>query len=197
MVQLLRGANSPLLHCGFSWPTGSRSSITPPRGEFAPPTLRPVCESRLDANAWRLRGANSPLLHCGPAGAAQLGRLGGGSEGRIRPSYIAAPLSVEEVEQSSAPRGEFAPPTLRPSPPYNVGKEYDAPRGEFAPPTLRPLGRGFRRLCFCHSEGRIRPSYIAAPGLWGVAPACVGSEGRIRPSYIAALAAAGAIGIPS
>ena len=64
--------------------------VDAPRGEFAPPTLR-LGEELVEENE------------------------GGITEGRIRPSYIAAPSKPVKVLpfSAAAPRGEFAPPTLR------------------------------------------------------------------------------------
>ena len=108
-----------------------------PRGEFAPPTLRP---------------------HPRPPFAQRLRR----TEGRIRPSYIAAREGERPLRSPSAPRGEFAPPTLRPACGQLFSAPVSAPRGEFAPPTLRPLLLSVEFGLPAGTEGRIRPSPIAA-----------------------------------
>ena len=109
----LRGANSPLLHCGLE---ARHSPTTPPpapRGEFAPPTLR------LDDIVRYILKHHS-------------------SEGRIRPSYIAAWASISTVEACLSLRGANSP--LLHCGNCASGKVVTfvrAPRGEFAPPTLR------------------------------------------------------------
>ncbi len=159
----LRGANSPLPHCGAFWLWRHIIKPGPTRGEFAPPSLRHdnqesttppsggyegrIRPSLIAAGSvgqvlgdflW-LRGANSPLPHCGAIEAGV------------------------EASNGRTTRGEFAPPSLRLDF-YLVDKHVNdgTTRGEFAPPSLRPgrgsggIGRGGRY------EGRIRPSLIAA-----------------------------------
>ena len=157
----LRGANSPLPHCGVNLFQHIRPAIQPTRGEFAPPSLRQVHPGRQpDGTAatrgefappslrhvrgggvqWyvNLRGANSPLPHCG---------------------FYAEPLR----QQGRRLRGANSPlPHCGVPPPTPSSTTCAATRGEFAPPSLRqasrpPLGTG--RIPY---EGRIRPSLIAA-----------------------------------
>ena len=113
-ISYLRGANSPLLHCGRIYYDAASPAKTATRGEFAPPTLR----------QW---SASCSLTHFSPT------------------------------------RGEFAPPTLRRLTPLYHPPPRSATRGEFAPPTLRRSARPPIPITFLCYEGRIRPSYIAAP----------------------------------
>ena len=68
---------------------------------------------------------------------------------------------------TSSPRGEFAPPTLRQGRSGRSGRSGPSPRGEFAPPTLRHVPWLANVNIPYSSEGRIRPSYIAARSLTG------------------------------
>ena len=104
----LRGANSPLLHCGRRADAASSAREAPPRGEFAPPTLRPVAAGRTEIHCG-LRGANSPLLHCGAERPQAWAFLGLGSEGRIRPSYIAAAGEGTQWRSTIRLRGANSP----------------------------------------------------------------------------------------
>ena len=135
----LRGANSPLLHCGSTTRLRVHQVLPPSEGRIRPSYIAASESQTVSPPPTALRGANSPLLHCGP-------------------------LSVEpRLLGVIAPRGEFAPPTLRLGAQPHRPPPPSTPRGEFAPPTLRP---GFMRAGICPmpsgSEGRIRPSYIAA-----------------------------------
>ena len=158
-----RGANSPLLHCGSTSGPALPAEAPTPRGEFAPPTLRHVQRRtrlhrkqpprgefapptlRLQAVDDELpglghRGANSPLLHCGVHCRIDIPSLPVSTEGRIRPSYIAASSGGDgAVDGVATPRGEFAPPTLRHNRPRRRQPHRRPPRGEFAPPTLRRM----------------------------------------------------------
>ncbi len=158
----LRGANSPLPHCG-----------------------------RWDAHGaagWgRLRGANSPLPHCGDVRAANpesvrhstrgefappsLRRRGSGRgagraatyEGRIRPSLIAALPAQPPVEHAVGLRGANSPLPHCGSLTRRPGNEGGpTTRGEFAPPSLRPTEGNKTLTRKDVYEGRIRPSLIAA-----------------------------------
>ena len=84
----LRGANSPLPHCGVRRVVQKPGRPPATRGEFAPPSLRlivAIVTSGLD------------ILY----------------EGRIRPSLIAASFPPLSAMGSPTTRGEFAPPSLR------------------------------------------------------------------------------------
>ena len=133
----LRGANSPLLHCGLRPdPPGSARPLAP-RGEFAPPTLRRRTPRKAEVHAGAPRGEFAP-----PTLRPPLVLPGGGFFGPPRGEF--APPTLRQVEAKlekllpSAPRGEFAPPTLRRDAYCHRGFLSIPPRGEFAPPTLRP-----------------------------------------------------------
>ncbi len=210
MKRQLRGANSPLPHCGVAEkkkpaekPPTTRGEFAPPslrlyghqagpqhqpptRGEFAPPSLRPNRLGRSRRRGCLYEGRIRPsLIAARVADAGCPWQLD--YEGRIRPSLIAAPIRPRRRCPLRTTRGEFAPPSLR----------HDVRGGDV------------RRHQFY--EGRIRPSLIAAwrtavgsrptqgstrgefaPPSLRLAGACAwaGSdgdyEGRIRPSLIAA-----------
>ena len=109
----------------------------PPRGEFAPPTLRLQLRLQLWLGADLHRGANSPLLHCGAS--IKCGEwLNRGHRGANSPLlHCGFVAQGDPVPQFRSPRGEFAPPTLRHT--HLAGRQRPRvpPRGEFAPPTLR------------------------------------------------------------
>ncbi len=136
-IRALRGANSPLPHCGCS-PGKAPTRIRSLRGANSP---LPHCGGLAwvpDPSAVFLRGANSPLPHCGPSSSA-------------RPPKI-----------SPSTRGEFAPPSLRHIG-CRRGPGQDGPtRGEFAPPSLRLSRVSAVVDLLADYEGRIRPSLIAA-----------------------------------
>ena len=136
-TQTLRGANSPLPHCG-NWKMPVSSDVPrATRGEFAPPSLRPVVAPLRYPFPIRLRGANSPLPHCGTGSAP-----GRSSAWWLRGANSPLPhcgslTSARRTIRLIATRGEFAPPSLRPVPRKWVQELPVATRGEFAPPSLR------------------------------------------------------------
>ena len=132
-----RGANSPLLHCGV-WRRRSCPLAQAHRGANSPllhcGSVSVVAVSTTGTH----RGANSPLLHCGVCGGA-----GSASDHHHRGAnspllHCGSSLRLLAWHLLHPPRGEFAPPTLRPG-----------------LPSQQRRGRG-------NTEGRIRPSYIAA-----------------------------------
>ena len=158
----LRGANSPLLHCGDG-EAKAKMDDEALRGANSPLLHCGHISGGNQVPGSVLRGANSPLLHCGRLLSLDdlHGRLG--YEGRIRPSYIAAVRrAASPIRHRRATRGEFAPPTLRLFDSVAAGVLLCATRGEFAPPTLRRSRPASGRLPPTGYEGRIRPSYIAA-----------------------------------
>ena len=155
-----RGANSPLLHCGCPKPTILHACKSTPRGEFAPPTLRPmlllawvswlcltegrirpsyIAAARGGSERYRPalhRGANSPLLHCGTFDDPFLGRLDY-HRGANSPLLHCGTSSGLFPSSFCLHRGAN-------SPLLHCGRasivnftNESAPRGEFAPPTLR------------------------------------------------------------
>ena len=134
---LLRGANSPLPHCGC-W-TGRQDGLplSSTRGEFAPPSLRLFRRFYGFIRRIATRGEFAPpSLRLDDDGQKHAYPVT--YEGRIRPSLIAARLSSRTLPAAATTRGEFAPPSLRLT----------------ARPERPPV-----TPCY---EGRIRPSLIAA-----------------------------------
>ena len=132
-----RGANSPLLHCGIGRTTFGMM-FSKHRGANSPLLHCGHTNAKRTGCAPLHRGANSPLLHCGLRDRMEEKCLTRATEGRIRPSYIAAHAPSRALSHAlGPPRGEFAPPTLRQEPRTHLRPHMRAPRGEFAPPTLR------------------------------------------------------------
>ena len=157
-----RGANSPLLHCGrCSGAAGSRTPL-PPRGEFAPPTLRPTHHH---LGQRRIRAPR----------------------GEFAPPTLRQVRRRQDAAACSAPRGEFAPPTLRPVCCEELYPRSDAPRGEFAPPTLRLEGIDDDDLVASSPRGEFAPPTLRRPRCRFGCTSLLRTEGRIRPSYIAAV----------
>ena len=117
----LRGANSPLPHCGDIDAYKGGDAYAPTRGEFAPPSLRRLVVLGHHVGA-------------------------GGYEGRIRPSLIAAFEAESRPGVKIPTRGEFAPPSLRLVDIQGGGQGFYTTRGEFAPPSLRLPPGGINRL---------------------------------------------------
>ena len=136
----LRGANSPLPHCGGHIPQQRTPSLRPTRGEFAPPSLRHL----------RFPGISEKMS---------------ATRGEFAPPSLRRGNGVLPAGGHRATRGEFAPPSLRPTLKPFPGLPPPPTRGEFAPPSLRPGPGDGRPLPPPLYEGRIRPSLIAAPVL--------------------------------
>ncbi len=132
----LRGANSPLPHCGSRTRARLTTRLIATRGEFAPPSLRRGGRRGGLRKEPATRGEFAPpslrrevLVGDGRAEhayegrirpsliAARAGRYHGPAvrdyEGRIRPSLIAARRGRRSTPRLLSTRGEFAPPSLR------------------------------------------------------------------------------------
>ena len=161
-IRWLRGANSPLPHCGARLRGNNKERTGSTRGEFAPPSLRRLC-----------RIARRPLLMP--------------TRGEFAPPSLRPLRRFRLVGRNRPTRGEFAPPSLRPArrpdtPPFRAGL-----RGANSP--LPHCGDFLQRqfwIGLLVYEGRIRPSLIAASKSSGRSAAARRYEGRIRPSLIAA-----------
>ena len=136
----LRGANSPLPHCG-------------PTKPGLPPPPQPPYEGRIRPSLIAAYPAASPP------------RQSAGYEGRIRPSLIAAysqtiqTLATRRLRGANSPLPHCGTDTAGRSTVVSC-----ATRGEFAPPSLRREVAGVPGRRVPAYEGRIRPSLIAAPG---------------------------------
>ena len=137
-LRQLRGANSPLLHCGPGDNSTLTDRIRPSRGEFAPPTLRRNLGGLVKKFTTGYEGRIRPsyIAACQRRGTLRRCIC---YEGRIRPSYIAAPCSPFSGVSDRPLRGAN-------SPLLHCGGRRQ-----------RPGIPGADRY-----EGRIRPSYIAA-----------------------------------
>ncbi len=157
----LRGANSPLPHCGNFQPRISNAR----RGLRGANSPLPHCgpgSGRGSQGTIRLRGANSPLPHCGM---------------RVRTTRNEKPEST---------RGEFAPPSLRPFPsdvpqlPLNRLRGANSPLPHCGDDTLES-GVGYDYL-----RGANSPLPHCGGLMFFFNPDRSDYEGRIRPSLIAA-----------
>ena len=133
----LRGANSPLPHCGGL-----------------------PCFAGVDRRL--LRGANSPLPHCGPRSGSKLNNSCIATRGEFAPPSLRRGRRPRPGGDCGATRGEFAPPSLRRPSGELVGDPAVPTRGEFAPPSLRQPHKYSSPPNNPTYEGRIRPSLIAA-----------------------------------
>ena len=133
----LRGANSPLPHCGL---TGERAG----------------------GRAVILRGANSPLPHCGelervlkPTGSVS-------TRGEFAPPSLRHVGSAIRRRRVPATRGEFAPPSLRHHRRAEIAGRPIPYEGRIRPSLIAASFTFPRRRYSSTYEGRIRPSLIAA-----------------------------------
>ena len=156
----LRGANSPLPHCGIRAASLSAAWLSPTRGEFAPPSLRLDIYGGLGGRSG-LRGANSPLPHCGKMTNERASGVPEPTRGEFAPpslrpyQFCCASVGSGRLRGANSPlphcgpghrwmttcdhrptRGEFAPPSLRPNPSAAIPFGRIPTRGEFAPPFI-------------------------------------------------------------
>ena len=90
---MLRGANSPLPHCGTTIQLALVEKHTSYEGRIRPSLIAALPSSPRRRPGSLLRGANSPLPHCG--------------------GFMRCGLRRERYHHQIPTRGEFAPPSLR------------------------------------------------------------------------------------
>ena len=211
----LRGANSPLPHCGVLTSHEGQWQAHSTRGEFAPPSLRHlvaevgcahylIYEGRIRpsliaaaSRTWilkeavPLRGANSPLPHCGPGLINERIYTIGVYEGRIRPSLIAARRRASGRDRDTGLRGANSPlPHCGSHSALHFTTGSGPTRGEFAPPSLRPCNRHLHPTSAGAYEGRIRPSLIAASAWYSDQRMLLPTRGEFAPPSLRRVAPA-------